>query len=133
MKLISKAAIPQVSTAPVPVGAVVADPVIEGSQDILIVQPGGGPNLDLVAAPILLSWKSSNLPIKKLSINATIRQWMDFNPTIRNWVNTSLTSFLHTSNVLSWACPVPDQFMEELGVSEIHFLRITDTEIHIMN
>ncbi len=132
MKLISKAAIPMVSTAPVPVIAVEEKPEEQGTS-YSEVRAGGG-NLDISSGPILpLSWKASNLPIKKLSINATIRQWMDFSPTVRNWVNTSLTSFLHTSNVLSWACPVPDQFMEDLGVSEIHFLRITDTEIHIMN
>jgi hypothetical protein len=132
MKLISKAAIPMVSTEPVPVIAVErsADKDESGS----INQGAGSGKEEVLSGPILpLSWKSSNLPIKKLSINATIRQWMDFSPTVRNWVNTSLTSFLHTSNVLSWACPVPDQFLEDLGVSEIHFLRITDTEIHIMN
>jgi len=76
-----------------------------------------------------LSWKSANLPKVNLSINQDLREWMDFDLAIKNWVYTCLTAFLQMGK--EWTCPVPDQYIEDMGVNEIIFTRDGD-KINVM-
>ncbi len=73
-----------------------------------------------VPAPVL-TWEQSNLPFKTVTINKGIRDWMDYDPGIAMWVHCCLTAFAVLPNVLVWECPVPDQWIELMGVKRIYF------------
>jgi hypothetical protein len=76
-----------------------------------------------------LSWRSSNLPKVNLSINQGLREWMDFDLAIKNWIYTCLTAFLQMGN--EWACPVPDQYIEDMGIDVVVFTRDGD-KVNVM-
>lgn len=99
----------------------------QGAVDLVASKPSF-----IINATTRLSWKHANINIK-CSINEAIQAWIDFDEGFRNWIFTCLTSFVATDMLLTWAAPVPDQWIEELGVNEIFFHREYDGKIHIMN
>ena len=76
-----------------------------------------------------LSWRSSSLPKVNLSINQGLREWMEFDIAIKNWIYTCLTAFLQMGN--EWACPVPDQYIEDMGIEVVVFTRDGD-KVNVM-
>jgi|GEM_PF-4075440 len=134
-KLITKAGNKPVQVAPVLVNPI-SQPTIQQPDD-----GGERTTSNVDSSPISftfqpitpLSWKLANLGIAKLSINATIRDWMDHDTAIRNWVHTCLTAFTQLPNVFTWSCPIPDQWIDEMGGSEIIFHWGKTGEVSICN
>ena len=128
MKLISKGE--QAQQAEILPIAVNATDILNYSDAVAGASSSEADARPFVIIPVTpLSWRSSNLPKVNLSINQGIREWMDFDMAIKNWVYTCLTAFLQMGN--EWACPVPDQYIEDMGIEVIVFTRDGD-KVNVM-
>jgi hypothetical protein len=91
----------------------------------------GGP-VPPILAITPLTWKAAGLPVNKVRINEGIKAWMRHDQGIANWVNTALAAFLTLPNCLSYTCPVPDQYRDDLGSDAIHFEHIRPGEVRVL-
>ena len=54
------------------------------------------------------TFSTASLGIKRLSINAGIRERMDASIDFRNYIYQAITLFMSDPNKLEWECPIPD-------------------------
>ena len=110
-----------------------SSPVSDTSTPVQDQSLSGNTGSITVQAITPLTWKAAGLGIKTIKINSGIKQWMDHDTGIRNWVNSCITAFQAMPMVLTWSAPVPDQYVEDMGVSEIVLHRVGDDVVHVMN
>jgi hypothetical protein len=68
-----------------------------------------------------LEWTSHPLPapIKGIVYNKGIEQWMSYSTDFANWVRTCIIQHMTLDSIKETRCPVPDRFIEDLGVKYI--------------
>jgi hypothetical protein len=145
MKLFSKDKSASTPPGPSPAGNVISSPVERSAEQArpetypkteewATHRDGdvwGGP-VPRIVAVTPLTWKQASLPVSKVRINDGIRAWMRHDQGIANWINTALAAFLTLPNCLSYTCPVPDQYREDMGSDAIHFEHIRPGEVRVL-